>query len=64
MTTKTQKNKTNIPGGQHDEKIATLKRRFNKPASLNYQSVAHLSPAEQESTTTVFQLVEEILKHV
>ncbi|MBW8684319.1 RloB family protein [Chitinophaga rhizophila] len=33
-------------------------------AKRNLQSLIHLSPAEQESSTTVFRLVEEILKYV
>jgi hypothetical protein len=31
-------------------------------AKRNYKTVAHLPPAEQQSVTTVFRLVEEILK--
>ncbi len=32
-------------------------------AKRNYKAVAHLSPAEQQSVTTVFRLAEEILKY-
>jgi hypothetical protein len=33
-------------------------------ARRNHQALSHLSPAEQESSTTVFQLVEELMKHM
>lgn len=32
-------------------------------AKRNYKAVAHLSPAEQQSVSTVFRLVEEIQKY-
>lgn len=46
------------PATQCNRTILAIKR-----AKRNHQQAAHLSPAEQESSTTVFHLIEEILKH-
>ena len=51
--------------GEIDEKFQM--ERFNLAiyrAKRNYSSLSHVSPAKEESSTTVFLLVEELLKYL
>jgi hypothetical protein len=44
---------------QKERKIAAIER-----AKRNYNLLDHINPAKEESSTTVFKLVEEILKYI